>query len=164
MCGSLFITLPSLVVVGTLGGNMMVSVCHVTLQGHLIKPLNDFMVRSPSTYVTIVPSLLAISSVVVNILYSLSRDQSVMWLYDGHNHSCNRDIMGFFVTWPCKTTWSKLCMTLWKEPLKVSHHPTKFGGHRHCGKEDKMILVYHIISQDHMMERPRGLMGSIVCI
>ena len=36
MGGSLVINLPSLVAVGTLGGNKMVSVCHVTLQGNLI--------------------------------------------------------------------------------------------------------------------------------
>ena len=54
---------------GTLGGNKMVSVRHVTLQDHLIKVLNDFMVRSPSMYVTIVPNLVVIGSVVVNILY-----------------------------------------------------------------------------------------------
>ena len=49
-------------------------------------------------------------------------------------------------------------------PLKVSHHPAKFGGRRHCGKEDIMVLVYHITLQDHVMERPRGLMGSILRI
>ena len=63
MGGSLFITLPSLVAVGTLGGNKMVSVRHVTLQDHLIKALNDFMVRSLSMYVTIVPNLVAIGTV-----------------------------------------------------------------------------------------------------
>ena len=63
MGGSLFITLPSLVAVGTLGGNKMVSVRHVTLQDHLIKALNDFMVRSLSLYVTIVPNLVAIGTV-----------------------------------------------------------------------------------------------------
>ena len=47
----------------------MVSVRHVTLQDHLIKALNDFMIRSPSMYVTIVPNLVVIGSVVVNILY-----------------------------------------------------------------------------------------------
>ena len=55
--------------VGTLGGNKMVSVRHATLQDHLIKALNDFMVRSPSMYFTIVPNVVVIGSVVVNILY-----------------------------------------------------------------------------------------------
>ena len=69
MGGTLFITLPSLVAVGTLGGNKMVSVRHATLQDHLIKALNDFMVRSPSMYFTIVPNVVVIGSLVVNILY-----------------------------------------------------------------------------------------------
>ena len=42
-----------LVVIGTVGGNIMVFVCHVTLQDHVIKVLNDIMVRSPSRYATI---------------------------------------------------------------------------------------------------------------
>ena len=28
----------------------------------------------------------------------------------------------------------------------------KFGGHRHCGSEDIMILVYQVISQEHMIK------------
>ena len=32
----------------------------------------------------------------------------------------------------------------------VSHHPTKFVGHRHCDSGDIMVLVSHVISQDHV--------------
>ena len=46
---------------------MMVYVCHVTLQNHVIKVLNNFMVRSPSRYVTTLPSLVAIDTVAVEI-------------------------------------------------------------------------------------------------
>ena len=35
------------------------------------------------------------------------------------------------------------------EPIKVSYHPAKFDGHRHCGSEDIMILVCPMILQDH---------------
>ena len=35
------------------------------------------------------------------------------------------------------------------ESLMVSHHPAKFSGQRHCGSEDIMILVCHMIQQDH---------------
>ena len=35
----------------------MVFVCHVILQDHVTKALNDFMVMSPSSYVTTIPSL-----------------------------------------------------------------------------------------------------------
>ena len=31
----------------------------------------------------------------------------------------------------------------------VSHQPAKFGAHRHCGSECIMVLVYHMISEDH---------------
>ena len=34
-----------------------------------------------------------------------------------------------------------------KEPLKVSHQPGKFGGHRHCGCRDIMPLVLQVILQ-----------------
>ena len=37
--------------------------------------------------------------------------------------------------------WSKGHKILWWEPFSVSHHPVKFGGHRHCGSGDMMFLV-----------------------
>ena len=43
-----------------------------------------------------------------------------------------------------------------KEGVPEGKSPSyQIGGHRHCGK-DIMVLVYHLISQDHVMERPRG--------
>ena len=45
----------------------MISVCHVALQDHVIKALNEFMIRSPSRIVTIVPSLMATSIEVVEV-------------------------------------------------------------------------------------------------
>ena len=48
-------------------GDTMVFVCHVNLQDHVKKALNGFMVSSPSMYVTILPSLVAIGTVVVEI-------------------------------------------------------------------------------------------------
>ena len=38
-----------------------------------------------------------------------------------------------------------------QEPIKVSYHPAKFGGHRHTGSED-IILVCQVISQDHVIK------------
>ena len=32
------------------------------------------------------------------------------------------------------------------------HHPTKFGGHRLCGCRDKIVLVCHVILQNHMIK------------
>ena len=37
--------------------------------------------------------------------------------------------------------------------MKVSYHPSKFGGHSHSCGRNIMLLVYHVISQDHVMKR-----------
>ena len=34
----------------------------------------------------------------------------------------------------------------------VSHHLVNFGGHGHCGVGDVIILVYYVISQDHVIK------------
>ena len=31
------------------------------------------------------------------------------------------------------------------EPLRVCHHPTKFGGHRYCDSGDMIVLVCNVI-------------------
>ena len=67
-------------------GDKMVFVCHMTLQDYVIKVLNDFIIRSPSSFVPILPSLMVTGTVVVKIFNSLSlscdparsRDQMVM--------------------------------------------------------------------------------------
>ena len=41
----------------------------------------------------------------------------------------------------------------------MSHHPTKFGSHSHCGCGNIMVLVCHVISQSHVMKRSRYYMG-----
>ena len=38
------------------------------------------------------------------------------------------------------------------ELIKVSQHPAKFGGHRHCGSGDKLLLVCLVISEDHVIK------------
>ena len=48
-------------------GDLMISVCHVALEDHVIKALNEFMIRSPSRIVTIVPSLMATGIEVVEV-------------------------------------------------------------------------------------------------
>ena len=57
-------------------------------QGHVIKGLCDIIGRCPSREAIILPSLIAIDTLVIEIWWFL------------------------FATWPCKTTWLKLCMTL----------------------------------------------------
>ena len=39
------------------------------------------------------------------------------------------------------------------EPLMVSHHPTSFGSLRRCGSRNVMVLVCHVISEDHGDQR-----------
>ena len=45
----------------------IIFLCHVTLQVHVIKVLNDFMVRSSSRQLIILPSLVAVGTIVVEI-------------------------------------------------------------------------------------------------
>ena len=61
--------LPSFVAISTVGGNIMVFFSHVTLQDHMIKALNYFIVTSPSRYAIILTNLVVIGTVVVKILY-----------------------------------------------------------------------------------------------
>ena len=44
------------------------------------------------------------------------------------------------------------------EPLKISHHPTNSGGHRHCGSEKIMALACHMILQGYMIKRSCNFM------
>ena len=48
-------------------GDTMVFICPVTLQDYAIKALSNFMVKSPTRYITILPSLVAIVTVIVEI-------------------------------------------------------------------------------------------------
>ena len=38
------------------------------------------------------------------------------------------------------------------EPLKVRHQPTKFDSDKHRISADIMVLVSHVISQDHVIQ------------
>ena len=51
----------------SVNGVIMVFFCHMTFQYHLITVLNDVMIRSPLRYVSILPSLVAIDTVVLKI-------------------------------------------------------------------------------------------------
>ena len=44
--------------------------------------------------------------------------------------------------------------------LTVSHLSGKFGGHRHCGKVDK-ILICEVTSRDHTFKELYDFMGGI---
>ena len=36
--------------------------------------------------------------------------------------------------------------------MKVSRHSARFGGHRHCGSGDRLVLVCHVISENHVIK------------
>ena len=48
-------------------GDVIAFACHFTLQDHLIKALNNFMVGSPFRNVTILPSLVAMGTMFMEI-------------------------------------------------------------------------------------------------
>ena len=35
-----------------------------------------------------------------------------------------------------------------------------FGGNRHCGSGDIMVLCYHVVSQDHVIDRSYNFMDK----
>ena len=41
----------------------------------------------------------------------------------------------------------------------VSQHPEKFHGHRHCGSEDSMVLVCHMILKENMIKGSSDFLG-----
>ena len=46
------------------------------------------------------------------------------------------------------------------KPVKVSHHPTKVDGHKHCGSGDIMVLICLLISQDIVVKWLCDIIGS----
>ena len=81
-------------------------------------------------YITTLPNLLAICEVVLEI----------WWLY--------------FITWSCKTIWLKSHVIL-REVFSQAKSPSgaKFRSHKPCGRGNIVVLVCHVISQDHTMKK-----------
>ena len=111
--------------IGTPVVNIMVFICHVTLQDHVIKALNDFMVRIPSRYATIMPKFGV-----------------------GHSHCDSRDKFQF-VTSSRKITISKRYLSGF-QPVRVSYHSNNFDGHRQSGGRD--IIMVFVTLQDHVIK------------
>ena len=42
----------------------------------------------------------------------------------------------------------------------LSRHPAKFGCRRHCGSGEKLLLVCHVIFQQHVDERSHEFQAS----
>ena len=55
--------------------------------------------------------------------------------------------------------WRIIWHYRWK-PLMISYHHTTFGGDKHCGSEDVMILICHVISQDHLTKEPCSFINT----
>ena len=51
-------------------------------------------------------------------------------------------------------------MNLWFGTLKVNYLPGKFDGHKLCRSGDIIVLVCHVISQDHMMKQACNTTGK----
>ena len=97
-------------------------ICYVDSQEHIIEESNYFMGQSSSLCVTTLRSSLAICFV-----FNLPRD----------------------LTRPSDLR----AMWLYRKKLfKVSHQPTKFGGHKHCGSRDIKVLVCLAILQENAIK------------
>ena len=44
---------------------------------------------------------------------------------------------------------------------RVSHHPVKFGRHRHCSNGEIAILVCHLILHDHVTKGSSNIISRI---
>ena len=42
----------------------------------------------------------------------------------------------------------------------LSDHPAKIVDHKHCGSGDIIVLVSHVILQDHLIKAPCDFMGD----
>ena len=52
-----------------------------------------------------------------------------------------------------------LCLLYTQQPINLRYHIAKFGGHKHWGCEDIMILVCHMNLEDHVIKRLCDFMG-----
>ena len=72
------------------------------------------------------------------------------WRYNGFKLSCD-------IARPPDSR----AMGLFKyESLKVSYHPTKFGGNKHCGSGNAILLICHVISEDHVIKGTSNLTAT----
>ena len=45
------------------------------------------------------------------------------------------------------------------DPIKVGYHPAKFGDHRYSTGSNILVLVFHMILQDHMIKGSYDFIG-----
>ena len=49
-----------------------------------------------------------------------------------------------------------------KLPALLSHHPTKFGGHKSCASKDILFLVCHVTSRDYLVREVHGMISLVI--
>ena len=114
--------------------DIMVLVSNKILLAHMIKVTSDFMGRSPSRWLTILPCLVATGTLVHDIIIAACH-----MIFQDHMIKVSCDIMG----------------------RSTSHYdPIKFGGHRHSGSGDTIILVCYVILKDYMIKGSCEFMGG----
>ena len=99
-------------------GDIMVLACHVVLQYHVIIGSYDFMGSSPLRWATILPSLVVITTLVVEFIMNLVCHE----MLEDHVIKASCDFIGGSPSWYATTL-----------PSLVSH--------RHRGSGDMMFLV-----------------------
>ena len=79
--------------------------------------------------------------------------------YEGQRHRRSGDVFNL----RCDLARPSYLRAMWlygKAPIKKSHHPNKFGGHQHYGYGDTLVLVCHVILQEHVIKALCYFMGS----
>ena len=110
------------------------SICHVATQNHMIEGSRNFMSGNSSLYIT---TLLVLEVIGIVVVYICSK----------------------FITWFSKATWLKSHFTIWGVASQISNQPARFGGHKHCGSGDMMVLVYQVILQHLVIKSLYNFMG-----
>ena len=73
-----------------------------------------------------------------------------MWLHEkeplkvGHGFNLSRDL--------ASPSGQRVIWRHGLEPLKLSHHPIKFGGHNQWVSREMVVLVCHVILKDHVIK------------
>ena len=49
-----------------------------------------------------------------------------------------------------------------QEPINVSYHTTKSGGHRDCGGGDIVVLIYHMILKENVIKGLCDCIGKLL--
>ena len=80
--------------------------------------------------------------------------------FDGHRQCVSGDIVvGFSLSRDLARPCDQSVLRLHDYELLEHRHHLKFSGHGYCGSGDIMILVCHVIFQDHVIKTSCNFMG-----